>query len=185
MVTTSGEKGETLLGKVRTAAVLVACASVATQRASAQTAGTTPLQRLLACKNIADRPARLDCYDGRASEVDEAIARRDLVVADRAEVAATRRSLFGFSVPRIPLLERAASEPPPPERFDTTLASASRSGDRWVLVLAEGGRWEQVDAGREADEPRAGMPISIRRASFGTYFARIGSRIAMRIRRVG
>ena len=145
------------------------------------------LRRLLDCKSINDGPARLACYDEHAREVDGAIASHDLIVADRAQVAATRRSLFGYAVPPTPLLgdRKDGKTPPLPERLDTTVRSASRSGDRWTLVLAEGGRWEQVDAGREADEPRSGMPISIRKASFGTYFARIGSRISIRIRRIG
>lgn len=166
--------------------LVFASATIGVAPAGAQDAPA--LRKLLGCKAIVEAAARLSCYDERARDVDDAIARRDLVVADREQVAATRRSLFGLALPRIPLLEdrpgdgKAAAAP---ERLDTTIKSASRSGDRWTLVLAEGGRWEQVEAGREADEPSAGMPVSIRRASFGTYFARIGQRISMRIKRVG
>ena len=174
--------------KVSLPAAWLACASMVVDVCPAGAQDASALRKLLSCKQVVEATARLACYDGRVGDVDGALARRDLVVADREQVAATRRSLFGFALPRIPLLEdRSASgeAAPMPERLDTTVRSASRSRDRWTLVLAEGGRWEQVDAGRDADEPAAGMPISIRRASFGTYFARIGPRISMRIKRVG
>ena len=151
------------------------------------------LGKLLKCRSISEATARLACYDEQAKSVDDAAARHDLVIMDQGQVAAAKRGLFGFPLPRIPLFDARPSgiapargdKPVEQDRLDAMIKSVGQSGGRWILVLDDGARWEQVEAGRDADEPRAGMSISIRKASLGSYFARIGSRISMRIRRTG
>lgn len=162
--------------------------------ALAQTTGddAPALAKVLKCRGVADAAARLACYDAEVGNLQAATSRHDVVVMDQNQVAATRRSLFGFPLPRIPLFAVRQDATPldksaPPtdlDRIESKLRSANQVAGRWLLVLDDGARWEQVESGRDADEPKAGMSIAIHRASLGTYFARIGSHISMRIRRV-
>lgn len=174
-------------------AALLACSSMPAGAAPPASDRAPALRKLLECRGITESAPRLACYDEQAKDLELATSRRDVVVVDRGQIAATRRSLFGFALPRIPLFEGRQDEHTSPDgdkaqdfdRIETTLRSVSQAGGKWILVLEDGARWEQVETGREADDPRAGMPISIRRASLGSYFARIGTHITMRIRRVG
>src|SRR4051812_12102342 len=62
--------------------------------------GTPPaIQQLIACRSIPDSAQRLACYDRQSDALNQAIAKKDVVVIDKARATATRRSLFGFSIP--------------------------------------------------------------------------------------
>src|SRR5687768_15502190 len=88
------------------------------------------IQGLSACRSVADEKARLDCYDQASARLAEAVDKRELVVMDRQEIRETRRSLFGFSVPNIPLFRGEAGGDD--GKLETTIAGASR---------LEGGKW--------------------------------------------
>lgn len=151
---------------------------------------------LLACLDVPDAGARLACFETQARSLKEATAKRDVIVIDQADIQKTKRSLFGFTLPHIALFDTPAAtsrdkgkdkkaEEPNVDRLETTVKQAFRGGNGlWTLVLEDDARWQQIEAGRESDEPRAGMKIDIRKATMGSYFAKIGSSIYMRIRRV-
>ena len=54
------------------------------------------------CQQIREDAARLACYDRNVSALAAASARGDVTVVDRTQMREVRRSLFGFSVPRLP-----------------------------------------------------------------------------------
>lgn len=141
------------------------------------------LEALTQCRTIAGGPERLACYDAAVGALDAAERAGELVVVDREQVRESRRRLFGFSVPSIPLLERGET----PEEIDnlaTTITSARQAPDgKWVLELADGSVWRQIDSTRVNTSTRPGTPVQIRRAALGSYFLSVNGARSMRARR--
>lgn len=133
------------------------------------------------CKGLADPVARLACYDKAVGALASAAEARDVLVVDRATARETKRSLFGLALPRIKLFGDNDDEQI--EQIETTLALAYDAKDGLsVFVLADGARWKQTE-GRYT-YPRAGQPIVIRRASLGSFFAKIDNQAAVRVIRL-
>jgi len=159
-------------------------------------ASSAAVDTLLACLDVADAGARLTCFETQARALKAATARKDVIVIDQAEIQKTKRSLFGFALPHIALFDGPSADgkakgkeqkekAPDLDRLEATIREIHRGANGlWSLELEDGARWQQIESGRESDEPRAGMKIDIRKASMGSYFAKIGSSIYMRIRRV-
>jgi nucleoside phosphorylase len=141
------------------------------------------LARLVACRAIADGAARLACYDAAAGALDSAERQGDVVIIDRAQVAETRRQMFGFDLPTLPRMFGGAGQAEI-SSIETTLRSASQTADdRWVFRLADGGVWRQVDAAYVRFENRAGQPVRIRKAAFNSFLLTVGDSQAVRVRR--
>ena len=70
-------------------------------------AGSQLITDVTACRSIANSAARLACYDGSVAKLADASDKKDVVVLDRAEVQKTKRSLFGFDLPRLPFFDNA------------------------------------------------------------------------------
>lgn len=166
-----------------------AATALAGSPAAAQKAGeaTTPsqVQRLLACRSIADAGQRVQCYDREAAVIDQALTKKDLVVVDRATVNATRRSLFGFSVPNFGnLLGNDAEEV---KEIQSTVARATNRGIAlgWTVILADGSSWSQTDDSPIALAPRKGDKVVVRRGSLGSYNLSVAGQPAVKVRRIG
>ena len=163
-------------------AALAAASTLSTQAAPPQERPET-LERLMACRGIADNAARLTCFDTAAGALDTAQRQGDVVVIDRAGVAETRRQLFGFEMPSLPRLfgpEGAAEI----DSIETTLQSASLVGEgRWVFRLADGSVWRQIDGDRARFENRPGQPVRVRKASLGSFLLTVDGSRAIRVRR--
>lgn len=141
------------------------------------------LERLMACRTVADNAARLACFDAAAGALDNAQQQGELVVMDRAQVNQTRRQLFGFEMPALPQLFGADSAVEI-DSIDTTLQSASLAGEgRWVFRLADGSVWRQIDSERVRFENRPGQPVRVRKASLGSFLLTVGGSRAVRVRR--
>jgi hypothetical protein len=142
------------------------------------------IQALSACRGVADEKARLDCYDKAGARLADAVDKRELVVMDRQEIRETRRSLFGFSVPNIPLFrgESGADD----GKLETTIAGASRlEGGKWQIRLEDGAIWQTNETRLNLSDPRPGQKILIQRGTLGNYFLRIDGQRGVRGRRVG
>ena len=139
--------------------------------------------RVLACRQIADPAARLACFDAQAATLAGAAERADIVVADREQVEKTRRGLFGYSVGSAPLLDAAGGTEV--KRLDTTVTSArrARSGG-WIITLAEGGTWEQIDSKPLALSPKPGQKVAVTKGSLGSFFVSIDGQPAIKMRRI-
>ncbi|RYG15271.1 MAG: hypothetical protein EON96_10910 [Caulobacteraceae bacterium] len=141
------------------------------------------LQRLVACRDIADGAARLACYDAAAGVIDSAERQGELVVIDRAQADETRRQLFGFSVPTLPRLFGTDGQAEI-DAVETTLQSASLVGEgRWVFRLADGAVWRQIDSEPVRFQNRAGQEVRVRKASLGSFLLTVGGSRAVRVRR--
>jgi hypothetical protein len=141
------------------------------------------LERLTACRAVADDAARLACYDAAAAAFDTAEREGELVVIDRAAVNETRRQLFGFELPTLPRLFNG-NEADELDSIETTLERASRSGEnRWVFRLADGSVWRQIDSEPVRFENDPGQPVRVRKASLGSFLMTVGGSRAVRVRR--
>ncbi|HYW16679.1 MAG TPA: hypothetical protein VE891_11090 [Allosphingosinicella sp.] len=146
--------------------------------------GNALLQALSACRGVADEKARLDCYDQAGARLAEAVDRKDLVVMDRQEIRETRRSLFGFSVPNIPLFRGESGGDD--GKLETVVAGASRlEGGKWQIRLEDGAVWQTTETRLNFSDPRPGQKIVIQRGTLGNYFLRIDGQRGIRGRRTG
>src|SRR5688572_476062 len=138
----------------------VACALLSTTvsaapRKPAKTGTPAQIQRLLGCRALADAAQRLACFDRETSALDQAMARKDLVVIDRERATAAKRSLFGFSVPSFGGLF-GGDENEVKEVQSTITAVASNGYGGWTLRLADGSTWTQTDDAPLGIQPARG-----------------------------
>jgi hypothetical protein len=141
------------------------------------------LQALSDCRSVADEKARLDCYDRASARLADAVGKKELVVLDQQEIRETRRSLFGFSVPNIPLFrgEGGGDE----GKLETVIAGVSRlEGGKWQIRLEDGAIWQTNETRLNLSDPRPGQKIVIQRGTLGNYFLRIDGQRGIRGRRV-
>jgi hypothetical protein len=159
--------------------------AAASAKPKAQDARSNALiQALSACRGVADEKARLSCYDEAGARLAQAVESKELVVLDRQEINQTRRSLFGFSVPSIPLFrgEGGAQE----SLLETTIAGASPLGmGMWQIQLEDGAIWRTNESSFDLRDPRPGQKIVIKKGTLGNYFLRINGQRGVRGRRVG
>lgn len=143
------------------------------------------LTRVLSCRALQSAEERLACYDREVAAFETAEATNQVVVMDRQQVRRTRRTLFGLTLPDLGVFGDNNDDPEEAvAELQTTIRSAAQNANsKWVVILEDGARWVQIDSRNLAREPRAGMPIRIRRAAMGSYLANIDGQIAIRVRR--
>ena len=167
-----------------TAAILLA-AQVVEAKEKPEPIGSEMMGKLSACRKLTDRDARLDCFDRETATIDEAIARKDIVVVDREAVRETRKSLFGFELPKLPFF--GGSNKDEPEQTEITAKIATASGianGRWQIILDNGAIWQTIESSPILD-PRPGDSVRIHRAAMGSYFINVSGQRGVRARRAG
>lgn len=154
---------------------------------SAQTPPSRYLSAISACRSIADDAARLTCFDREAATLVAATQSGQISIVDRAEVRAVRRSLFGFSLPRLGIFERNdKSEPELKELMSEVVRAASIGGGKFRFVIADQKAvWETTEATLTGRLPQPGDKVHIKKGSLGSYFIRLGSQSWVKGRRVG
>jgi hypothetical protein len=141
------------------------------------------INALSACRTVTNEQARLACYDGASARLAEAVQSKALVVLDQQEVRQTRRSLFGFSVPNIPLF-RGESGGDSGE-LEAVIARGTPIGaGKWQIKLEDGAVWQTNETFMGLNDPRSGQKIVIKRGALGNYFLRINGQRGIRGRRV-
>lgn len=155
---------------------------------------------LIACRGIPADAARLACFDGAASALDAAKAKKDIVILDRAEVQKTKRGLFGFNLPRLPFFggedhgdgKRGDGKPDGGDHDDgddikqiigKAASTRALGNGKWQIVLDDGAIWHTTEAlgGRD---PKVGQKVTIDRASLGSYFLNVDGGRTVRAKRV-
>lgn len=185
---TSGGTRPALLAAVMMLAASTAAAQPAPAPASPAPA-PTPFDAVMACQAITDPAGRLACFDRAVPALDQARRDRQIVVMDREEVRQTRRGLFGLQLPAVRIFgggdDDDENDVESVDSIESTITRSSQDGyGKWTFVLADGARWQQIDARRIAIAPRPGMTIAIRRAAMGSFLANIGGQTAIRVRRI-
>ncbi|PTQ13056.1 hypothetical protein CLG96_02640 [Sphingomonas oleivorans] len=160
---------------------ITAATSAAAPKASALTALTN-------CRAIAENEARLACYDAAAAELDTAANKKDILVLDREDVRETRRSLFGFALPRVPLFGARDDNEEKVEDIEEITAkirgARSLGYGKWQIVLEDGATWSTTEAVARR-EPKGGSTVVIRRKSMGSYMMKIDGDQGVRAKRDG
>ena len=89
----------------KTIALLPVCLFGATPAGAADAKDARPamFQKLVDCRAQQDAALRLACYDAQVAALDDAETKKELVVVDKAQMKQARKSLFGFSLPKISL----------------------------------------------------------------------------------
>jgi hypothetical protein len=164
--------------------VAVAAATIAEARTSPRTGTPATIQRLMACRSMADAAQRLSCYDREATAVDVAIAKHDLVVIDKARATAAKQSLFGFSIPNFGGLFGGDSDDI--KQIQSTVRDFGyEAGRGWVIKLADGSTWFQTDDAELGLPPEKGQKVVVARGSLGSFFLRLNGQPGFKVRRIG
>ena len=167
----------------RIVAAAVAAAAWATTAYAAEPAPRpADFQRLADCRKVAEPQARLACYDTAAEALEKAQSSGDIVVVDRAQADKVKQQAFGFTLPSLDIFNRASGRPEEAlDRIQTTLKSGYQNRDgKWVLELADGAVWTQIDAEPLPNRARPGATVAIRRAALGSFFVNVGGQRAIR-----
>lgn len=167
--------------------ILVAIAALP---ATAATRTPAVLQALGDCRALTDNAARLACYDKAAAGIADATAKREIVVLDREEVRATRKGLFGFTLPKLNFFgsDKDAKDDTGREEIaeiDVVVKSARPFGYQlWRMTMEDGAVWVTNEASTLIT-PRAGSKVHIKRAALGSYFIKVDGSRAVKGRREG
>ena len=144
-------------------------------------------EALVRCRAVAEDAARLRCFDAAAAALEQAAARRDVVVVDRAQIRESRRRLFGLTLPRLPVFGGGSDREEEEEEVRTLegVIASARQNDlgQWHIRLREGGLWVQTDNNQLALMPRVGQNVVINRGALGSYMMRVNRQPGIRVRR--
>lgn len=141
------------------------------------------VQKLFDCRTIAAGAERLACYDREVAAVEVATTQKDLVIADKKQIAETRRGLFGLNLSGLNIFA-GDGQSEADQQIEGVVTSASQVSGKWYVVLEDGAKWIQTDTQGLALYPKKGSKIQIRRAAMGSYLANIDGQRALRMKRV-
>ena len=151
---------------------------------AAEPATSAVVGKVVACRAEADPARRLACYDAAVGAFADATAKGDVKVVDREEVRKTRRSLFGFTLPKLPFFTGDDSAADETAEVELGVVSVSAEGyGRFTLVMDDGSTWRSTEP--FARDPRAGSKAKIKKGALGAYFLSVGSGRAVRATRIG
>lgn len=167
-----------------TAALAIAVGGSAAARKPVSSATPANMQRLLACRAIQDGAQRLACFDRETAAVDQAIAKRDLVMIDKARATQAKRSLFGFSIPDFGGLFGGGDDEVK-EIASTVVDFSHNAFTGWTIKLADGSTWVQTDDAQLGLPPSKGQKVVVRRGSFGAFYLRLNGQPGYKVKRIG
>lgn len=169
-----------LIGPVAAVAVLSATAA-----AAAEAPSSPIVDAVVKCRTVTADAERLACYDKAAGGLAKATEEGSIAVVSREDVRKTRRSLFGFTLPKLPFFSGDDSgKEEQPEEIETTVktARATRDGN-FTVVMADDAVWRTTEPLRKM--PKAGDKVKIKKAALGSYFLSVGGLRGVRAMRVG
>jgi hypothetical protein len=133
---------------------------------------------------------RLACFDQQVGAMDAAAQRDEVVVLDKSELNKTRKTLFGFSFPKLPFLgggDDDDGDKPQSEgvtHIDAVIASVRSLGyGKWQIGLEDGAQWMTTEA-MTARDPKPGQKIELKRAAMGSFMGKVEGGRAVRMKRV-
>lgn len=169
-------------------ALLALAAMAGSASAKTQPPPRSPLVAALeACRAVADATQRLACFDRASAALIAATTKGEVTVVDRADMRKARRSLFGFSVPKLPFFGGDRSAEDDKDELETTITAVRPIGNgRFLIRVAEGNAlWETLESYMSFADPRKGQKVIIKRGPLGSYFVRINNQRGVKGKRVG
>jgi hypothetical protein len=142
------------------------------------------VKALMSCRSVAVDAGRLTCYDHAASALDEAGRKHDVIVLGREELRETRRSLFGFSLPKLPFFtgSNGGDENDHIQQIESAATGVRSLGyGKWGIILTDSVVWQTTEAANS--DPRTGSHIRIKAASLGSYLMSIDGGRSVRAER--
>jgi hypothetical protein len=162
---------------------LMHSAAIAADKTEKVEARPAVFEELVNCRAIENPDTRLICYDNKVAAIDTAEKNKDLILSDKASIKEARRGLFGFSLPKIKIFGDKAEDEI--AEINATIVSAyqDRNGN-WIIVLDDDAKWQQIDSGQLALNPKSGMKVRIRKAALGSYFVNVAGQPGIKMKRV-
>lgn len=140
---------------------------------------------LKSCRAIVDPSERLGCYDAKTGAIIAATEAGDVRIVDREDLRQTRRQLFGFTIPKVGILDGDDANKEASELFETTITSARRVGNRaWRFTTTEGAVWEINNAPARMAPIKGGEKVEFKKASLGFFFIRLNGQMGVKGKRV-
>ncbi|UAK23784.1 hypothetical protein [Sphingomonas nostoxanthinifaciens] len=131
---------------------------------------------LRACQSVRASDQRLACLDVASAKLVGAVDEGSATLVSREAARRTRRSLFGFTIPKdalAGLTGRGDEDHDDIRQVTGIVQSAQETGpDHAEVRLEDGSVWRSLDSFRRL--PRGGDPVTITRAALGTYFMSVG-----------
>ncbi|HYZ47591.1 MAG TPA: hypothetical protein VE567_01720 [Sphingomonas sp.] len=143
------------------------------------------IRALGACRAIADNAQRLACYDREAATLVQSVEKKETVVLDRAEVKKAKRSLFGFSLPKLPFFGdgKDTKEEAEFQQIEAPIKTVRSMGfGKFRFTIDDGAVWETTE-GLNAF-PKPGEKVVIKKGVMGGYFIRFEGTRSVRGMRV-
>jgi hypothetical protein len=153
-------------------------------RAIPNTGTAQSVQQLIGCRSITDSAQRLTCYDRQSDALSSAIAKKEVVVIDKARATAAKKSLFGFSIPNFGGIF-GGNEDEVKEISSTATRVSQDPYGAYVVTLADGSTWYQQDDAPLGLGPEKGDKIVVRRGSFGAFYLSVNGQPGIRVKRIG
>lgn len=144
----------------------------------------TLFEAVTRCRAIVDPTERVGCYDRSIEALQAAEQKHDVAIVDRAQVRETKKTLFGLSLPSLPVFGHA-DDGQEIAQIDGTVASAAIDRGGWVVHLADGSVWRQIDDNELGRRPRAGDKVVVKRAALGSFRMTIAGSPGIKVRREG
>jgi hypothetical protein len=146
-----------------------------------------PIRGLAACRAIADNAQRLACFDREAAALVASVEKNETVLLDKQEVRKTKRSLFGFSLPRLPFFggdKDPDRDEPEFTQIDTPIKTIRNIGyGKFRFTVDDGAVWETTE-GINAF-PKPGQKVLIKKGLMGSYFIKFEGTRSVKGMRVG
>jgi hypothetical protein len=140
---------------------------------------------LVACRAITQAEQRLACFDAASSTIEQAREAREIVLLDRTAVRKAKKSLFGFSLPKLPFFGGDDDDDgdDPVTEITSTFESVREIGyGKWQFTIPDGGTWQSTEPLSSA--PKEGQAVTLKRGIAGGYMMRIGKGPLRRVKRV-
>ncbi len=143
------------------------------------------MKAAISCRAETDERARLKCYDSAVAALAQAAEQGQLLVVTREEVRKARRSLFGFSLPKLPFFEQDGAQDEPQQEIEASVRNARSLGyGKWVVELDGGAVWQTTEARPTDPVPRPGQKVRIKKAALGSYMLSVNGGRGIRAMRV-
>lgn len=144
----------------------------------------TSLDPLRRCTEMADDSARHACFDRVIPQLLNDAETGSLTVIGADELNQTRRRLFGFSLPNVPIFNGENGQPL--DLLQSTITSVRYIGhDEWHFRIAEGDAlWRVKNSSPRMRAPQVGDSVEFKSATLGTYFIRINGRKGVKGNRI-
>ena len=138
---------------------------------------------IVACRAISDAAARLQCFDAAATALETATENRQVVMLDQSEVRKTKRSLFGFSLPKIPFFGESDEEQEEEfKEIEGELANVQALPyGKYQFTVKDAGTWQTTQG--ISSILKNGKKFKIKRAAMGSFML-VMNNTGIRVKRV-